>query len=80
MNISISEALAAFAQEQASQRGYATISEYMKELIRKDQERQAMRRLLNARNGTPGTAASPGLAALRARMRLLNAGREPGAR
>lgn len=80
MNISISEALAAFAQEQANQRGYATISEYMKELIRKDQERQAMRRLLAARSGVPGAAASPGLAALRARMRLLNAGREPGTR
>lgn len=56
MNISISEALAAFAEEQVAQRGYATISEYLRELIRKDQERQALRKLLLAggsRSATP---------------------------
>lgn len=74
MNISISEALAAFAQEQASQRGYATISEYMRELIRKDQERQALRRLLVARGGKPAGTRSPGLSALRSKMQLLNTG------
>lgn len=75
MNISISEALAAFAQEQASQRGYATISEYMRELIRKDQERQALRRLLAARGGRRELP-SPGVAALRARMMALAPGQE----
>jgi antitoxin ParD1/3/4 len=37
-----------FVDEQVSQRGYGTSSEYLRELIRKEQERDALRELLVA--------------------------------
>lgn len=37
MNISLPESLKAFVDDQVSQRGYGTSSEYLRELIRKDQ-------------------------------------------
>jgi antitoxin ParD1/3/4 len=46
MNISLPETLRAFVDEQVSGRGYGTSSEYVRELIRKDQDRQRLRRLL----------------------------------
>lgn len=46
MNISLPETLKSFVDEQVSQRGYGTSSEYIRELIRKDQERQKLRDLL----------------------------------
>jgi antitoxin ParD1/3/4 len=46
MNISLPDTLKAFVDEQVSQRGYGTSSEYVRELIRKDQERQHLRGLL----------------------------------
>lgn len=46
MNISLPEALKDFVDEQVSQRGYGTSSEYVRELIRKDQDRQHLRSLL----------------------------------
>ncbi|KVD74830.1 hypothetical protein WS62_03880 [Burkholderia sp. ABCPW 14] len=46
MNISLPEALKVFVDEQVSQRGYGTSSEYVRELIRKDQDRQRLRDLL----------------------------------
>jgi antitoxin ParD1/3/4 len=46
MNISLPDALKAFVDEQVSQRGYGTSSEYVRELIRKDQDRQRLRGLL----------------------------------
>ena len=46
MNISLPDALKAFVDEQVSGRGYATSSEYVRELIRKDQDRQNLRQLL----------------------------------
>ncbi|MFZ5560266.1 MAG: ribbon-helix-helix domain-containing protein [Pseudomonadota bacterium] len=48
MNISLSDALKDFVEQQVSQRGYSTISDYVRELIRKDQERQALRGHLRA--------------------------------
>jgi antitoxin ParD1/3/4 len=41
MNIAIPEALKAFVQRQVERRGYSSVSEYVRELIRGDQERQA---------------------------------------
>ena len=41
MNIAIPETLKVFVQRQAERRGYSSISEYVRELIRGDQERQA---------------------------------------
>jgi len=46
MNVSLPDALKAFVDVQVSQRGYGTSSEYVRELIRKDQERQHLRGLL----------------------------------
>jgi antitoxin ParD1/3/4 len=46
MNISLPDKLKAFVDEQVQQRGYGTSSEYVRELIRKDQDRQRLRGLL----------------------------------
>lgn len=46
MNISLPQALKAFVDEQVAERGYGTSSEYVRELIRKDQGRQHLRALL----------------------------------
>jgi antitoxin ParD1/3/4 len=46
MNISLPESLKAFVDEQVAGRGYGTSSEYVRELICKDQDRQQLRSLL----------------------------------
>lgn len=46
MNISLPDALKSFVDEQVAGRGYGTSSEYVRELIRKDQDRQRLRQLL----------------------------------
>lgn len=46
MNISLPEHLKSFVDEQVNQRGFGTSSEYVRELIRKDQDRQQLRGLL----------------------------------
>lgn len=48
MNISLPESLKEFVDEQVSTRGYGTSSEYVRELIRKDQDRTRLRGLLVA--------------------------------
>lgn len=48
MNISLPDALKTFVDDQVSTRGYGTSSEYVRELIRKDQDRQHLRGLLLA--------------------------------
>jgi len=48
MNISLPESLKAFVDLQVDQRGYGTSSEYVRELIRRDQDRQQLRGLLLA--------------------------------
>ena len=51
MNVSLPEALKEFVEDQVSARGYSTSSEYVRELIRKDQDRQRLRGLLSGRGG-----------------------------
>jgi antitoxin ParD1/3/4 len=46
MNISLPDALKAFVDEQVAGRGYGTSSEYVRELIRDDHDRQHLRGLL----------------------------------
>lgn len=46
MNISLPDALKSFVDEQVAQRGYGTSSEYVRELIRKEQDVQQLRQLL----------------------------------
>lgn len=48
MNISLPESLKSFVDAQVGERGYGTSSEYVRELIRKDQDRQRLRALLLA--------------------------------
>lgn len=58
MNISLPDALKSFVDEQVSQRGYGTSSEYVRELIRKDRDRQQLRSLLLS-----GAASAPAMPA-----------------
>lgn len=46
MNISLPDHLKSFVDEQVAGRGYGTSSEYIRELIRRDQDRLDLRRLL----------------------------------
>jgi len=48
MNISLPDNLKDFVDAQVTQRGYGTSSEYVRELIRKDQDRMHLRGLLLA--------------------------------
>jgi antitoxin ParD1/3/4 len=57
MNISLPEALKSFVDEQVSQRGFGTSSEYVRELIRNDQERRQLRGLLLDGAGSEATQA-----------------------
>ena len=54
MNISLPDSLKSFVDEQVSLRGYGTSSEYVRDLIRKDQDRLQLRGLLLA-----GAASNP---------------------
>ena len=54
MNISLPDTLKSFVDEQVNQGSYGTSSEYVRELIRKDQERLHLRSLLLA-----GAASAP---------------------
>ena len=47
-NISLPEALKSFVDEHVNQGGYGTSSDYVRELIRKDQERMQLRGMLLA--------------------------------
>ena len=55
MNISLPDTLKTFVDEQVAGRGYGTSSEYVRELIRNDQDRQRLRGLL-----LEGAASAPG--------------------
>ena len=57
MNISLPDSLKSFVDEQVSQRGYGTSSEYVRELIRKDRDRLQLRGLLLA--GATSAPAAP---------------------
>lgn len=53
MNISLTDTMKSFVDEQVSQRGYGTSSEYLRDLIRRDQDRQHLRGLLLAGAAAP---------------------------
>jgi antitoxin ParD1/3/4 len=55
MNISLPDSLKDFVDEQVTERGYGTSSEYVRELIRKDADRLHLRGLL-----LEGAASAPG--------------------
>lgn len=57
MKISLPDALKSFVDEQVASRGYGTSSEYVRELICRDQDRQRLRGLLL--EGAASAAMSP---------------------
>jgi antitoxin ParD1/3/4 len=70
MNISLPDTLKAFVDQQIDARGFGTSSEYVRELIRKDQDRQTLRGLLlaGAQSGSHGPADPPYFDKLRANI------------
>ena len=75
MNISLPESLKDFVDEQVSDRGYGTSSEYVRALIRADQERQSLRKLVleGARSPTVATIDEAYFRKLRTRARQAKA-------
>ena len=75
MNISLPAALKSFVDDQVERRGYGTSSEYVRDLIRKDQERTHLRELLleGAASASAGPADQAYFDKLRKRTR-----RRPG--
>ena len=71
MNISLPEALRSFVERQVTARGYGSLSEYVRELIRKDQDRQRLRDLLLEGAASPSavTADADYVGQLRDRVR-----------
>jgi antitoxin ParD1/3/4 len=71
MNISLPESLKTFVEEQSAQRGYGTTSEYVRELIRNDQDRLRLRSLLleGAASDRSDPAGAAYFEALRGRIR-----------
>ena len=57
MNISLPERLKSFVDQQVNQGGYGTSSEYVRELIRRDQDRLHLRGVLL--EGAASTASEP---------------------
>ncbi len=45
LNISLPDSMRAFVEEQIAKGGYSTASEYIRHLIRQEQEKQAQKRL-----------------------------------
>ena len=70
MNISLPEGLKAFVDAQVDQCGYGSSSEYVRELIRRDQDRLLLRHLLLAGAASPVAAPANAdyFASLRARV------------
>lgn len=70
MNISLPDSLKAFVDAQVGERGFGTSSEYVRELIRRDQERVRLRALLLAGAASPSgeAVASDYFDKLRARV------------
>jgi len=71
MNISLPDALKSFVDTQVAERGYSTSSEYVRDLIRADQDRRNLRDLLlQGATSAPGPEGSPAyFDALRQRVR-----------
>jgi antitoxin ParD1/3/4 len=74
MNISLPDSLKSFVDEQVARRGYASSSEYVRELIRIDQDRQRLRDLLleGAESSSTTVADDAHFNGLRDRVRQAN--------
>jgi antitoxin ParD1/3/4 len=71
MNISLPESLKEYVDEQVGECGYGTSSEYVHELIRKDQDRKRLRAMIlqGATSGLADPADADYFESLRARVR-----------
>jgi antitoxin ParD1/3/4 len=71
MNISLPESLKTYVDEQVAGRGFGTGSEYVRELIRRDRDRQRLRGLLldGGRSEPAGVADATYFEKLRERVR-----------
>jgi antitoxin ParD1/3/4 len=67
MNISLPASLKAFIDKQVSERGYGTSSEYVRDLVRREQDRERLRGLLL--DGASSPLAGPADEAYFARLR-----------
>ena len=74
MNISLPDALKSFVDEQVTTRGYGSSSEYVRELIRKDQDGQRLRELLLAGAASPPAEPADAVYFDRLRERTRDAG------
>lgn len=70
MNISLPDPMKAFVDEQVAERGYGSSSEYVRDLIRKDGDRQKLRSLLlvGAESSSTGPVDAAYFDTLRARI------------
>ncbi|HWY24606.1 MAG TPA: type II toxin-antitoxin system ParD family antitoxin [Nevskia sp.] len=78
MNISLPETLKEFVDQQVATAGYGTSSEYVRELIRRDQDRIRLRNLLlaGAQSRPAGEADADYFSALRSSVRKRLAARK----
>lgn len=70
MNISLPDSLKAFVEDEVARRGYGTSSEYIRELIRREQDRTRLRALVLEGGASPEdvTADEAYFRSLRARI------------
>lgn len=71
MNISLPETLKAFVDQQVADGGYSTSSEYVRELIRRERDREHLRKLILEGASSPvmGVADAAYFESLRERVR-----------
>ena len=71
MNVSLPDELRSFVDERVDHGGYGSTSEYVRDLIRRDQDRERLRGLLlNGATSAPGPVADDGyFESLRDRIR-----------
>ena len=71
MNISLPDSLRDFVDRQVAEHGYGTSSEYVRELLRREQQRQALRTMMLEGANSPVVREARGdyFAELRARAR-----------
>ena len=75
-NISRPDALKSFVDGQVGVRGYSNSSEYVRELIRRDQDRQPLRDLLLQGAASPATDVAADACSEGLRQRVREAGRK----
>ena len=77
MNISLPDAMKDFVDEQVAARGYGTSSEYVRDLIRREQDRLQLRQMVLEGAASPrtGEADAPYFEGLRDRVKANPAGK-----